>query len=133
MDELWFRPVVYWLSSPLYVGRRCWYLIRVPVGLCYEFRARLGSYCQIQGFPWLGLLDSRNYGCSNLNNRVCWTGRGVPDSCGQKAGSGRLRRAGFTVIRTVSSVMSGLISTLVSPSLALGHGPFLVVRSGGVG
>ena len=57
----------------------------------------------------------------------------MPISCCEEAGSGRLWRAGFTVIRTVSGVSVDLISTLVFPSLVLGHGCLLVVCSGGVG
>ena len=108
-------------------------MIRVPVGLRCYFGAWPGCYCQVQRFACLGLLDSRDYRCGNLNNRVCGAGRGVPVSRGKEAGSGRLWGAGFTVIRTVSTVSAGLISTLVSPSLVLGHGPFLVVCDGGVG
>ena len=47
----------------------------------------------------------------------------------KEAGSGRLRRPGFTVIRTVSTVSVGLVSTLVSPSLVLGHGRFSIVHA----
>ena len=137
MDELWFRSVVYWLLSPLYVGRWCWYMVRVPVGLRYEFWAWLGCYCQVQGFPWLGLLDGRDDGFGDSDGRGGRAdrdgGRGLPVPCCKEAGSGRLWRAGFTVIRTVSLASVGLVSTLVSPSLVLGHGRFSIVCGGSVG
>ena len=97
------------------------------------FRAWLCCYCQVQGFPWLGLLDGQDNGCGYLDGQVCWAGRGLPVPCHKEAGSGRLRSARFTVIRMVSGVMTGLVSTLVSPSLVLGHGQFLIVCGGGVG
>jgi hypothetical protein len=53
--------------------------------------------------------------------------------CCKEAGSGRLWRAGFSVICTVSLASIGLVSTLVSPSLILGHGRFSIVCGGGFG
>jgi hypothetical protein len=57
----------------------------------------------------------------------------MPVPCRKEAGSGWLWRAGFTVIRTVSGASISLVSTLVSPPLALGHGRFSIVCSSGVG